>query len=161
MNTIFPDFHLPTKIYIAPDILEDAGEIVVPFGSRALLIATSADFEHMEGQIEELQQKISATGTACIVYDEISEIPNTEFIDSAVYFAKRTNCNLIIGFGGIESINAAKAVALLTNNFLFCDDLFHNPNEVIFATRALKTSRRSAEEKAERSWTFSRLSAIV
>ena len=127
MNTIFPDFHLPTKVFISPDILDDAGEIISPFGKRAIIITTSADLEKMESQVAELQNRVTEAGTACIVYDEIPETPNTEFIDSAVYFAKRTNCDLIIGFGGIESINAAKAVALLTSNFLFCDDLFSSP----------------------------------
>lgn len=127
MNTIFPDFHLPTKVYISPGILEEAGEIAAPFGNRAILITTSDDLEKLEGSIEEIQQRVASAGISCIVYDEIPETPNTEFIDSAVYFAKRTNCNLIIGVGGIESINAAKAIALLTTNFLFCDDLFSNP----------------------------------
>ena len=110
MNTIFPDFHLPTKVFISPDILDDAGEIITPFGKRAIIVTTSADLEKMESSVAELQAKVASSGTACIVYDEIPETPNTEFIDSAVYFAKRTNCDLIIGFGGIESINAAKAV---------------------------------------------------
>jgi len=123
----FPDFHLPTRVYINPDVLEDAGQIISPLGSRAVIITTSTDLEKMEGVIEALSSRISSSGTSCIVYDEIPEIPNTEFIDSASYFCKRTNCDLVIGFGGIESINAAKVVSLLMNNFLFCDDLFSNP----------------------------------
>jgi alcohol dehydrogenase class IV len=124
---IFPDFHLPTRVFINPDVLEDAGQIISPLGSRAVIITTSTDLEKMEGVIETLSSRISSAGTSCIVYDEIPEIPNTEFIDSASYFCKRTNCDLVIGFGGIESINAAKVVSLLMNNFLFCDDLFSNP----------------------------------
>jgi alcohol dehydrogenase class IV len=124
---IFPDFHLPTRVFINPNVLEDAGQIISPLGSRAVIITTSTDLGKMEGVIESLSSRISSSGTSCIVYDEIPEIPNTEFIDSAAYFCKRTNCDLVIGFGGIESINAAKAVSLLTNNFLFCDDLFSDP----------------------------------
>lgn len=127
MIDIFPDFHLPTRVFINPDVLEDAGQIISPLGSRAVIITTSTDLEKMEGVIETLSSRISSAGTSCIVYDEIPEIPNTEFIDSASYFCKRTNCDLVIGFGGIESINAAKVVSLLMNNFLFCDDLFSNP----------------------------------
>lgn len=127
MSTIFPDFHLPTKVFINPDILSSAGEIIAPLGTRAIIITTSSDLEKMEKVIESVSRKVSSAGTSCIVYDEIPEIPNTEFVDSAAYFCKRTNCDLIIGFGGIESINAAKAVALLANNFMFCDDLFNDP----------------------------------
>jgi alcohol dehydrogenase class IV len=62
------------------------------------------------------------------VYDEIPSVANTEFIDTAVYFTKRTECDLVIGFGGMEAINAAKAIALLNNNYLFCEDIFEARN---------------------------------
>lgn len=130
MNVIVPDFHLPTKIYLNPGIIEDIGSIIAPLGSRAVLITTSSDLEKMEKIIESISLSISAAGISCIVFDEIPEVPNTEFIDSATYFCKRTNCDIIIGFGGIESINAAKAVALLAKNYLFCDDLFSNPQVI-------------------------------
>jgi alcohol dehydrogenase class IV len=124
VSELFPDFHLPSKVYINPGILETAGSIIAPLGSRVVIITTSSDLEKMENVVQNLSAAISATGRACIVFDEIPEIPNTEFVDSAAYFCKRTNCDCIIGFGGIESINVAKAVSLLVNNFLFCDDLF-------------------------------------
>jgi alcohol dehydrogenase len=124
VNDFFPDFHLPTRVFINPGILESAGDIISPLGSRAVIITTSTDLEKMEGPIQALASSVTAAGTACMVYDEIPEIPNTEFVDSAAYFCKRTNCDCIIGFGGIESINVAKAVSLLANNYLFCDDLF-------------------------------------
>lgn len=124
MNELFPDFHLPSRVFINPGILETAGSIISPLGSRVVIITTSSDLEKMESVVQTLSAAISASGSACIVFDEIPEIPNTEFVDSAAYFCKRTNCDCIIGFGGIESINVAKAVSLLVNNFLFCDDLF-------------------------------------
>ncbi|HQL84089.1 MAG TPA: iron-containing alcohol dehydrogenase, partial [Spirochaetota bacterium] len=42
----------------------------------------------------------------------------------AAAYIKKTNCDLIIGFGSIDSINAAKALAILATNYLFCNDLF-------------------------------------
>ncbi|MCU0822894.1 MAG: iron-containing alcohol dehydrogenase [Spirochaetes bacterium] len=118
------NFYIPTEIYINQNIVGDIGGIIKKFGTKAVLITTTTDFARYSDVIGSILKDILKTGTGCIVYDEIPEIPDTEYIDSAVYFTKKTNCDIIIGFGGIESINAAKATALLTNNHLFCSDVF-------------------------------------
>lgn len=123
-SNIIPDFHLPTKMFIKENILNDAGKILSEIGTRAVIIATSEDIDRLEKTIDKLSTSLRKDGIFCLIYDEIPAIPNTEFIDSAVYFAKKTNCDMIIGIGGIESINSAKAVALLTNNFHFCEEIF-------------------------------------
>lgn len=126
-DLIFPDFHLPTKLYIRPDVLRNSGAILSGMGSRAVIIITSADFDRLEKVLEIFIKSLNYAGIGTIVFDEIPTVANTEYIDSAVFFTKKTNCDLVIGFGGTESINAAKAVALLTNNYLFCEDLYENP----------------------------------
>ncbi|MBN1500430.1 MAG: iron-containing alcohol dehydrogenase [Spirochaetes bacterium] len=123
-SNIIPDFHLPTKIFVKPDILKSTGKILSEIGSRAIIISTAEDIEKLESSLDRLVSTLRADGIFCLIYDEIPAVPNTEFIDSAVYFAKKTSCDMIIGFGGTESINAAKAVALLTSNFNFCEEIF-------------------------------------
>lgn len=124
---VYPDFNLPTRIYIRPDIIRSAGSILAGMGTRAVLITTAADFDRLEKTIELFIKSLSFAGIGCIIFDEIPSVANTEYIDSAVFFTKKTNCDMVIGFGGIESVSAAKAVALLTSNYLFCEDLFENP----------------------------------
>ncbi len=127
MSIIHPDFHLPTKLFVKPDILNETGNILRNLGKRAILITTSDDFEKHENTISKITRAVNDSKINCVIYDEIPQFPNSEYVDSAVYFAKKTNCDIIIGFGSLESINAAKAIALLANNYLFCDDLFSNP----------------------------------
>ncbi len=114
-------------MYIEQDILSKISEILPKFGNKILLITTSDDFIRYSDVIVEIQKAINNINLGCIIYDEIPANPDTEYVDSAVYFTKKTNCDIVIGFGGIESINVAKAVALLTNNHLFCDDIFDYP----------------------------------
>lgn len=136
-DLIYPDFHLPTKLFIRPDLLRNSGVILSGLGSRAVIIITAADFDRLEKVLEVFIKSLNYAGIGTIIFDEIPHTSNTEYIDSAVFFTKKTNCDLVIGFGGNESINAAKAVALLTNNYLFCDDLFEKPEvrpPVNFAT---------------------------
>jgi len=126
-STIKPDFHLPTEIYIRPEIFNSIPSIITRYGSRVLIIANSSDYEIYYKNIEHLSNIIKQSGLGCIVYDELPPDPNTEDIDVAISFIKKSNCNIIIGFGGVESINSAKAIAMLSNNYIFCHDLFSNP----------------------------------
>ncbi|MBN2040981.1 MAG: iron-containing alcohol dehydrogenase [Spirochaetes bacterium] len=124
---VFPDFHIPTEIFIKQDVISDIGKITRKFGTKVLIITTSEDFIKYSSILENITQTLNNNNIGCIVYDEIPENPDTEYVDSAVYYSKMTRCDVIIGFGGIDSINSAKAVALLANNNLFCSELFDDP----------------------------------
>ena len=123
-NSVKPDFHIPSEIYIRKDIINDLAGICSRYGSRVILITTTENLEIYHTNIDSIVEKFKAAGMGCIIYDELPPNPNTEDIDTAVSFTKKTNADLIIGFGGIEAINSAKAVALLCNNYLFCNELF-------------------------------------
>jgi len=127
-DDLTPDIYIPTEIYIQKDIIPNIGYIIKKYGSKVILITTANDFVANSSIIETIYKNLKDLDIGCIVYDEISDIPDTEYVDSAVYFTKKTNCDTIIGLGGIESINVAKAVAILTNNSLFCEDLFNYPD---------------------------------
>lgn len=121
---ILPEFHLPTEIYIKQSISRKTSEIVSKFGSRIVIVVTTADFEIYHESLSEIYRALKNQGLGCIIYDQIPASPTTEDIDLAVSFIKKTRCDLIIGFGGSDSINSAKAVSLLLSNFIFCYDLF-------------------------------------
>ncbi len=125
---ILPEFHIPTQIFMRDDVLSEVGPIVKGFGSRAIIVTSSREFESFEGTINSIAAKLSRAGVKTIIYDELGESINTEKIDSAVYFIKKTMCDVIIGFGSLDSLHAAKAIALLVNNYLFCEELFDYPD---------------------------------
>ncbi len=126
-NDITPDFHIPTEIFIKQGVIEEIGNIIKKFGTKALIITTSSDFAKYYSVIETITKNLNNYNIESIVYDEIPENPDTEYVDSAVYYSKMTKSDMIIGFGGLDSINISKAIALLTNNHIFCNDLFENP----------------------------------
>jgi alcohol dehydrogenase class IV len=123
----YPEFHIPTRVFIQNNSIKQIGAIVSPYASRALIVTTSDDFEKYEKLVTDIAGYLQAASVYSIIYDEIPEKANNEYIDSAVYFAKKTNCDIIIGLGTFQSINCAKAIALLANNFLFCDDIYGYP----------------------------------
>ncbi len=124
---IKPDFHLPSRIYIRQGIINEIRKIIPQFGSRVIIVTTSKDLEVYGSAIEVISRQLKDAGVGCIVYDGISVPPNTESIDTAAAYIKKTNCDLIIGFGEVDAINAAKALSVLATNYIFCHDLLSNP----------------------------------
>jgi len=135
---ITPEFHLPTEIYIKQEISDDSAEIVSKFGTRVVIVTVYADFEIYQKTLADIYRSLKRINIGCIIYDELPATPTTEDIDMAVSFIKKTKFDLIIGFGGVESINAAKAISLLTNNHIFCYDML-NTNEQLKAPAKLIT----------------------
>ncbi len=126
-SDITPEFSLPTEIYINRNLTDNIADIISKFGSRVIIITTSSDFNIYSEEIEQILISLKNSDIGCIVFDQLPSEPNTEDIDSAVSFTKKTNCDIILGFGGVESLNSAKAVSLLTSNYIFCYDLFKKP----------------------------------
>ncbi|MBN2079368.1 MAG: iron-containing alcohol dehydrogenase [Spirochaetes bacterium] len=126
-SEIRPDFHLPSRIYIRPDVTKDLGAIISRFGSRVILVTTQGDLDAFGTVIELIARQLKDADVGCIVYDQIPVPSNTEEIDAAAAYVKKTNCNLVVGFGSVESINAAKALSILATNYHFCHDLFAGP----------------------------------
>lgn len=125
LNThILPDFHVPTELFVKEQIISNTGKLIKKYGSRAILITTNTDFERFHEIIESISNNLRNHDIGCIIYDEIPENPNTEYIDTATYFVKKVNCDIVIGFGGVDAINSAKAIAILINNHFFADELF-------------------------------------
>ena len=118
-NSITPEFNLPTEIYIQFDIINNIADIVSKYGSRIIMITTEKDFELFQDAIEIIGNKLKSADISFIINDQLPDIPNTEDIDIAVAFTKKTSCDIIIGFGSVEAINSAKIIALLNNNFIF------------------------------------------
>jgi alcohol dehydrogenase class IV len=128
LDNFKPDFYIPTEIYIKEDIIYNIGEIIKQYGNKVLIITTSIDYKKNNTTLKIISQTLNNNNIGCIIYDEMPENPDTEYIDSAVRFAKMSQCDLIIGFGSNNSINAAKATALLMNNNIFCSEIFGNPD---------------------------------
>ncbi len=124
---IKPDFHLPTEIYIRQNILEEVDQIISKYGSRVIIVITSEDLGLFHDSVDTITRLLKGADIGCIVYDQLPAMPNTEDIDLAVSFIKKTNCDLVIGLGGVHSINAGKLIALLINNYIFCYDLLTKP----------------------------------
>lgn len=124
------DHFSPTRIGFEAGSGIRLGERISHFGSRFIIINLKTENQNSKGLVE-ISESISSRAEGCIVYDEIIGAPDTEQVDTATYYAKRAHVDCIVAFGGLGSIDAAKAVALMANNSFFTEELYNQPPENI------------------------------
>jgi alcohol dehydrogenase class IV len=117
------DFYSPSKVIFESSPNKIAEEIK-KFGNRFLIVNLRKENQNPAG-LKNIRESVNSRSGGCIVHDEIIGIPDTEQIDSATFFAKRSHVDCIIAYGGIETMNAAKAISVLATNSFFAEDLFN------------------------------------
>lgn len=109
--------------------MHKAGSFIKNLGSRILIVTTQKEFENSD-ELSLLKTSLERNTDGVIIYDDIAGFPTFKDIDSAVYFARISNANCIIAYGGFESINAAKAIALLAPNSIFSEELLTTKKQI-------------------------------
>jgi len=105
-------------------------EEIKNYGNRFLILNLRKENQNPVG-LKNIRESINSRTGGCIVHDEIIGVPDTEQIDSATFFAKRSHVDCIIAYGGIETMNAAKAISVLATNSFFAEDLFNPLSQTI------------------------------
>jgi alcohol dehydrogenase class IV len=121
------EFASPTRIVFGNGVLQRAGLLAREFGSRALVV-TGRDLNRAKKLIALLESS-GVNSIPCSVSGE----PEIQTVEQGVALAKKSDCDLVIGFGGGSALDAAKAIAaMLTNDGTLLDYL-----EVIGGGKAL------------------------
>ena len=130
METVeWVDFYAPTKIHCENDCLAKIGPWINDTGKRILLLNIQKDNKNPK-ELNSLKNSLQKYTDGCIIFDEIFGDPDTEQIDSAAHFTKKSHIDMIIAMGSIDTFNAAKAISLLSNNSFFADDLIRGHAKV-------------------------------
>lgn len=117
------DFTLPSKINFEPNGFQKIASRIKSYASRFLLV-TIAEEQLDNELVAELVHSLNQESLGVILYDDLVGIPDTEQIDSATYFSKKAHIDGVIALGSTEAFHAAKAIALLSNNAIFAENLF-------------------------------------
>lgn len=123
------DFQAPGKIHFETDSTFKIGNWVSEFGSRSLLINIQKENQNEE-ELAILKNSLMKHSKGCILYDDLFGDPDTEQIDSATYFAKKSHVDVIVAFGSVDTFNTAKAVSVLATNNFFAKDLLNGEAKV-------------------------------
>ncbi len=116
-------FFIPTRLIFGPGKLAELGTTPnLPKGNKALIVIGESGAMITNGYLDKVQAALGRQNVATIVFDNISPNPKSDQIDEAAKFAREKNIDFIVALGGGSTIDAAKAIALLTTNVGKCWD---------------------------------------
>lgn len=124
--------HIPTSIYFGRDIWEESLKCIEHLLNGNIMIATTGRSLERLGYIENLKERImQCLMVKCItVFDNISANPKLVEIREGIELAKKNKADVIIGFGGGSSIDAAKAIALGAKTEVLIDEYFYGNRDL-------------------------------
>jgi alcohol dehydrogenase class IV len=106
---------LPGSLTFGVGTVETVAERVREFGKRKILIITDKGVVGA-GLLEKVLTPLEQAGMQAYIFDQIEPNPRDHTVNKALEFAKKRECELIIGLGGGSPIDAAKAVGVLMTN---------------------------------------------
>jgi len=106
-------FFTPTKVLFGEGCSGDIGKWLKDFGSTKILLVTDEGLKNigLAGQIED---RIRNEGLTVITYSEVNENPTVRNVDEGRNLIKQENVDAIVALGGGSSMDAAKAMGILS-----------------------------------------------
>ncbi len=101
-------FGSPHRYYQGPDVFDELGPIIAPFGPRPLIVVDALMLETLRGRLEATLGRASVTGIVKSFSGEITYAA----IDDLIAELKGAAPTAAVGIGGGKSLDASKAVAL-------------------------------------------------
>lgn len=103
----------PSRAIIGRSAVQQTGEYVDLYGSKALLIASQEIYD-IHG--ERLEKSLKETDVSYIAYTDVRPDPTVENIEAAYDIWMEENCDVIVTLGGGSSIDTGKGVGILARN---------------------------------------------
>ena len=127
-TTLIPEsihLYFPVNVVIDWDLSEKVALALKGSYTRVVIVYQEKELIK-EIHLENLQKSLKEHGIQSILYNEFRDkpIPNFEEIDSLSYFLKKSKAELVIAFGGRNTLIATRNAALLTTNNLFAEELY-------------------------------------
>ncbi|MDC7221776.1 MAG: iron-containing alcohol dehydrogenase [Spirochaetales bacterium] len=110
------------KMNIPPEVIIGSvnrlGDEAVFLGNRILLIADSA----LEGAIDDVRNILESRGLSVLLFSDAVPVSTTFTLNDALSMARGSHANVIIGMGGVKTLQLARATASLAVEKIFVDD---------------------------------------
>lgn len=109
------DFFIPSHLKFGIDSLNRAGNIVSSVGNKVFLVTETA---LLGGEIiSHIQNLLAGRKCEVILYDiDIKTFAASSIIDKGAVLARVSYCDVVVGVGGLRTLSAAKAIAMLVTN---------------------------------------------
>lgn len=108
-------YYIPTKILFGRGKLNQLGDEPMP-GKKALIVISSGKSIRANGYLERVETQLRRAGADSVVFDKILPNPVKRHVMEGAAVARENRCDFVVGLGGGSSIDAAKAIAVMSTN---------------------------------------------
>ncbi len=108
-------FDAKTRVVFGPDTVQRLGKEAASFGAAKVLLVTDKGIVQA-GLLEKARQPLAEAGITVAVFDEVQPNPTTITVSEGAQAARDHQADLIVGLGGGSSMDAAKAIAIMSVN---------------------------------------------
>lgn len=108
------EYLMPTRILFGNGQIRKVGIEAKELGHRALVI-TGKRAMRSYGILERVAGYLESAGIDHVIFDKISPNPKVTEVDEGIDYARKHQCDIVVGLGGGSAIDAAKGVAMVAN----------------------------------------------
>ncbi len=123
------EFNIPARVIVGLNVVNRLPEIIQDYGERVMIVTSETMVQ--QGILRRVQSLAESKSYGVIIFDKCSSDSGSDVVDEGVLLARESRTNVIIGLGGANTLNTAKAIACIAGNDGYIADYF-----------AGKTSRR-------------------
>lgn len=109
------NFNIPTSFVFGSGSVQKLHKQRLP-GKKALIVISSGKSTRANGYLDTVQDQLTQAGVEYAVFDKISANPVIDNVMDGAACARENGCDFVLGLGGGSSIDAAKAIAMMTPN---------------------------------------------
>ncbi|WP_320170292.1 iron-containing alcohol dehydrogenase [Maridesulfovibrio sp.] len=117
---------IPTRIIFGPGKISELGTVRLPAGKKAMVVIGESGAMIRNGYLDKVQAALAAQDVSTLVFDKIAPNPTSEQVDQAAKIARENEIDFVVALGGGSTIDASKAICLLTSNPGRCWDYMHS-----------------------------------
>jgi len=129
------NYHQSSQIVFGSGRVAEAGEIVLKYGNRCLMVTTPD--EALKPLYERVKQILTGAGVEVAHFNGVIPNPTTETSEAGSRMAIEHKADVILGLGGGSSMDAAKAIAVEATHegsawdYLFYKEPAPDPSKVL------------------------------
>lgn len=109
------NYYVPTKLLFGRGKINELHKEALP-GKKALIVISAGKSMRENGYLQKVEEQLHLAGATTAVFDKILPNPIKKHVMEGAAFARKENCDFVVGLGGGSSIDAAKAIAVMAAN---------------------------------------------
>lgn len=109
------NYYLPLNLIVGRGSVSKVGSIAAGYGTKALVV-TGHSSTKKSGLLDRVLKYLKKAGVDGVVFDKVRQNPLTTTAVEAAEYAKKEQCDIVIGVGGGSIMDCAKAAAFISVN---------------------------------------------